>query len=348
MATDRAEVLEAIGRMRRSWADPRYSKRIEAVDLTLQQGNRYTREAVNFAIDHLMDSLRPEALIGWAGDNEAHGQRTVGVLNAANIPLVGVQDLIACLLFGYRYLGTLSIRSPFLLSAILADIRTYSDVNAGFDDLNRIFASADAIVGSGTPETLAFLGQQCDEAGIAENARLFRRPSFSVAVLDGSEDTNELSRLAEDCIVHEGLGCRNVAIVFAPSRLSPDGLLQALVRARTFFPPHQSTPGSLEMSRAFLKATAVPHASGDGFLVSKGPPLAQQPCHIRWTEYGDAAEVFDWIQAHDNDIQLVVTSSRESTKREPWSNRVDFGTTQRPEIDWKPDGVDTMAFLHKL
>jgi hypothetical protein len=130
-----------------------------------------------------------------------------------------------------------------------------------------------------------------------------------VAVLDGHEGDEAQGGLAEDALLYEGGGHRRLALLWAPSDLSPDACLEAMARFRGVFPAHDDTPGALQMQKAFLEAQDDPHAFAAGleFLVSRGAPEVPQPeGHIRWTEY-DALDAVDaWIQKHRDRLCAVV------------------------------------------
>jgi hypothetical protein len=340
--------LKAICDTGELWKDSGHPGRTRSVEKTLGAPNRFTRQGIEYALECNLHQLTMETLSAWATP-QTHGEcLTIGVLNAGNIPLVGLQDVLACVLAGHRYRGVLSSRSPFLLPAFCADLGGQADVDVRFRDLPRVLEGADAIIASGTAETLAVIREKCEKAGIPQDRRLLRRPTYSVAILQGTETQQEYLQLAEDCVLHEGQGCRNVAIVFAPAYADVDPFLAALDTVRQQYPPHAQTPGSLEMTRAFLEATSAPHASGPGFLVSKGPPRVQQPCHIRWSEYQDVTEVQRWIGEHAPELQLVVSAQGGDVAGPHGPEGCVFGATQCPRLDWRPDGIDPLWFLSNV
>lgn len=349
------------------WSDPEYPRRAEAVDATLDASNSFTKEAIAFAVNQQMSLLTADDLRSWIGDRRAERALEVGVLNAGNVPLVGLQDFLAVVLTGHRYRGSTSSKSPELLPSFVADLTgRFQDVEASFLDVHELLETAEALIATGSDETVGWIHEQADIHGIPRERRLVRGHRFAVAVIGGDESEEDYERLAEDALLHEGLGCRNVAVVWAPRGTSPDGLLDAMARFRAVFPAPESTPRRLKMQQAFLEAVDAPHAYGEGleFLVSKGEPEAQQPGHIRWTEYNEPAEIRRWLQKNADRIQLVVAGdgiARSITEHDPEaeSDRTDarsalparpepLGQAQRPSLSWCPDGVDPVAFLAGL
>ena len=360
---DRRELMRAVAAAADAWMDPDYDHRKVAVEETLQAPNTFTEEAVTFAVNQQMSLLTAKALGEWIGARSASSCCTVGVLNAGNIPLAGLQDFLAAILTGHRYLGSVSSKSPALLPTFVADLcRFERDIAANFAPLHELLAGADALIATGSNETIARLrdgawGLAADDAqdettGKAHDipmARcLFRGHSFAVGVLDGMERADTYERLAEDVLLHEGFGCRNVAVMWAPRGLAPDDLLEAMARFRGIFPVHGNTAGRLAMQKALLEAIGASHAYGEGleFLVSRGEPEAQHPGHLRWTEYDDIADVNAWLSRQP--VQLVVAASQVQKRLTFEGLLLAPGEAQRPTLDWRPDGIDTVDFLSCL
>lgn len=344
-------LVEAVAAVAARWREPDYEPRAEASAQTLTAPNRFTGEALAFAVNQQMHQLTPEALRAWIGERRAGVPRRVGVLNAGNLPLVGLQDFLAVVLVGHPYVGTRSSKSPYLLPAFVAELREeVPGLDAAFAEADALFARAEAVLATGTDETRAWAADQCAAHGIPPERRLLRGHRYAAAVLGGRETEAELEGLAEDALLHEGLGCRNVAVVWAPAGTSPDGLLEALAHFRSVFPPHPETPGTLKMQQAFLAAVEQPHAYGDGleFLVSKGPPEPQQPGHLRWTEYAALGDAGAWIEAERDALQLIVARPDVAAHLPASVPYVAPGEAQRPPLAWHPDGRDTVAFLAGL
>ncbi len=343
---DQCKRFQAVATAARAWIDPDCEDRARAVEETLRAPNAFTEEAVAFAVNQQMALLTEEALAAWLRNRSAPSPGAVGVLNAGNVPLAGLQDFLATVLAGHRYMGTVSSKSPALLPAFVRDVRRFEpEIDADFAPLVDLLRAADALVATGSDETIASLQAR---TVLPPDRRLFRGHSFAAGVLDGKEGEETYERLAEDILLHEGFGCRNVAVLWAPRGLSPDGLLEAMARFRGVFPAHETTAGRLAMQRALLEAVGASHAYGEGleFLVSRGEPEAQSPGHLRWVEYDDLAEAETWLA--EQPVQLAVAEERVQ-------NRIAFeglclvpGEAQRPALAWRPDGVDTVDFLSSL
>lgn len=330
----------------RRWEDPTFEPRADATAATLALDNTFTIEALDFALDQLMSELTEERLQGWIGETRAPTPGTVAVLSAGNLPGVEFQDWLAVLLTGHRYIGVLSARSNVLLPAFvgtaeLGDRTSFS----GFDEaIDR----SDRLIATGSDETMQIVVRNASAAGLERERILVRGTSSAVAVLSGSESPTELIDLAEDCFLHEGRGCRSVAIVWTPVGMSPDRFLEAAATFRSVFPAHESTAAGLRMPKAMLEAMQTPCAYADdlSFLVSRGGPEFCEPCHVRWTEYSETSEISRWLAGSTGRVQLLATNSGAIAAAASAVTQITrLGTTQRPPIHWRPDGVDTVRWL---
>ncbi len=345
------DVVRIIAAMASQWIDIDHPERLKAEDATLSGNNRFTREALVFAINQQMSLLTDKALTAWASLFAGEDRHTVGVLNPGNIPLVGLNDLLAVVLSGNDYVGTLSTRSNVLLPAFansLIDAGLSSSVR--FQAFDELLTTVDALVGSGSDETMMSVRKRAEEGGLAPERLLLRGHRYSIAVMDGTESEEELVGLAEDMLLHEGLGCRSVVMVWAPVGVSPDSLLDAFSAFRSTFPAHADSSGSLELQRAYLHAVETPHAYSDGmqFLLSRGAPEPQAPLHVRWVEYESLNDASEWIRSRQSDIQLVVKAERIGLDANLEVQTVNPGRAQRPELGWHQSGVNLATFLNSL
>ncbi len=345
------DLIIAIAHVAEVWLDPDHPPRAEAAAQTLAAPNRFTEEALAFAVNQQMSLFTPEALTTWVGAQRAAASRVVGVLNAGNIPMVGLQDFLAVVLMGHRYLGSVSSKSPVLLPAFVEALRReVPSLAASFAPVEDVWAGAEAVIATGSDETRAWAEAQSAQHGIPAERCLLRGHRYAVAVIDGLETEAERDGLAEDALLHEGLGCRNAALIWAPEGMAPDAYLDHFAAFRAVFPPHPETPGVLSMQQAFLAALDLPHAYGDGleFLLSKGEAEVQGPGHLRWVEYATLDDVAAWLTRHRDELQLILARPAVA-QRLPAALPVEpFGEAQRPPLDWCPDGVDTLAFLASL
>jgi len=273
---------------------------------------------------------------------------TVGVLNAGNVPFVGLQDLLAVVLTGHHYAGVMSSKSPSLLPAFTASVRQrVPELPVHFSGFGSTLANADALLATGADSTVSHVSAAARRAGIEASRQLLRGTRTSLAVLDGSETSEDLAGLASDALLHEGRGCLNVSIVLAKTGTDRGPIIRAFEEFRKKFPPHPLTMAGLALEERFLRATRQEFHSSEGFLILVGERSPRRPCVVVWSEIAHVREAELWIAAKRQRLQVVVASDSIGLEVDDCP-RVDFGTSQDPPIDWMPDGRDGVKWLASL
>lgn len=335
-----------------NWADSSHPSRVAAIEDTLAAPNQWTEPALDHALNRWMQTLTQEALNRWLGDfgPGPTNSPTVGVIHADGDPFSGFRDAIASWGLGFNYVGTVSDGSPAILPSFAAEV--FGDEESDrfeFASRDETLERADVLIADATEDTEASLREQCDAHTRSSSHYLVRPPVYSAGIVDGHESEDEMERLAEDMLLFEGKGRRRLAILWAPRDHAPDAYLEAMARFRGLFPAHEDTPGTLQMQQAFLDARDESHAYADGleFLVSRGDPTPQRPCHIRWVEYDDMDDVHEWITSETDEIYAVIARRHLHDKlSDSWSLRKPGGVHIPPLDD--ADGRETVSFLRSV
>lgn len=342
---------EALVDVAADWREPDHPPREQAVAETLEAPNRWTEEALDYALNRWMQRLTLEALREWMEIPEPNGPTTIGVLHGSSGPLDGLRDAVAVWTSGHAYLGHLSEASPALLPAFADELQERAeDIQVDFVEEAPLFHRTSAVMAQPDRDESDAVREQCATHDIPEERRLIRPSRLAVAVLDGHESDDARGGIAEDILLYEGGGHRRLSILWAPRDLSPDSYLEAMARFRGVFPAHADTPGALQMQKAFLEARDEPRAFAEGleFLMSRGEPEIPSPNgHIRWSEYDDLDEVDDWIQEQGEALYAVVA-------REPlhdqlpaaWPLRTPGGLHIPPLDD--EEGTQIVDFIRSL
>ncbi|HUF08021.1 MAG TPA: acyl-CoA reductase [Rhodothermales bacterium] len=343
----RAQALEnAAG----AWLRRECLEATSAIRQTLEAPNWFTPPALSVAVDRAMARVTAESLRSWAERSGRFGNSTVlkvAVLNAGNVPLVGLQDFLAVLLAGHDYLGIVSRSSPYLLPAFAETVRRYdSSIGCRFVTLDEAVLRADALIATGSSATSQLIWKRFAAAGMPRHRALLRGSRTGAAVLYGSESDADLFSLASDVLLHEGRGCRSVAIVMAPAELEPDRFVEQANRFRRDFPPHAGTLLGVGRAVRLLNAVEEPFIHGDGFVLIEGDVALLEPCIVRWIRYNDESEPASWLKRNRRLVQVVVSSGSATHIIPEGIDGCRFGEGQDPPLSWCPDGVDTVAFLN--
>lgn len=349
MLPEPESLVEAVAQTAARWQDPAYPPRAAAVAQALAAPDGFTEEATAFALNQQMSVLTADALRGWLQGRRTRHACTVGVLHAGAGPVDGLQDALATLLVGHRYLGVSAASS--LVPRFLAEVeRHLPGLPVALGAAEALFEAADAVVATCGREGCAGLAARCEAHGLPVGRQFLRAGRTSVAVLDGHETEEEREGLAEDALLYDGRGSQSVALVWAPAGLAADPYFDAFAAFRGVFPAHPDAPGRLKMQQAWLAASGTPHAYGEGleFLVSRGAPEVQPPGHLRWVAYEALDEVRAWLARRRDETHLVVARGGLASRLPETSSRAALGEAQRPPLGGHPGGADLIAFLAGL
>ena len=117
----RINAFDQLGQQLGDWlalGDPEFDALIETAK---NHNGWFQPKMVRFAFDSWADLLTAEALDTWlsAYDIPENCQKTIAIVMAGNIPLVGFHDLLAVLLCGHKAVVKLSSNDTLLLPFLM-------------------------------------------------------------------------------------------------------------------------------------------------------------------------------------------------------------------------------------
>jgi hypothetical protein len=312
---------------------------------------------VDFSLGCFERQVAEEKLLSWLDEQQITDSpqiipRKILCLHAGNLPMVGLQDVLACLLLGHEYNGKISRKDPYLIPSFLKFWMTrYPDEPTRWStDLNdHQQLGADAVLFSGSSETVPEIRKLLRQGAMVddETQYLIRTAHFSIAYLD-RRDPAHLKSLAEAIARYEGMGCRSVAIV-----VSPVSLRSIQCQITDFFeafwtqnPVVPEMSSRLHYRMAYNKAILRPQAMLDNFLIEESDPDMEENV-IYWLE-GETEKVRELADRFSDQLQNIYVTGSHITIR-GWEDRTDLlSRAQCPLISWKPDGTDVLGWLSRF
>lgn len=295
--------------------------------------------------DALSDMLRTSVLEQWVGrypglDKEINNPRTVSVIMAGNIPLVGFHDMLCVLMSGHRFSGKLSNQDKHLPVAV-ADVLTALDASLGgrIEMSARHSKKADAVIATGSNNSARYF-----EYYFSNTPHIIRKNRNSAALLGGNESTQDLERLGMDVFSYYGKGCRNVSLLLLPGNFDLPRLLKAWELYRGVL-ENKKFLNNLLYYKAFLNANGTPFADAGHILLRKNPELASPLPVLHYWFYKEFTEAAEMINKYRDRLQCVVCKHDYNLGA---VDRVAFGKTQYPTPWDYADGIDTMQFLLRM
>ncbi|MBL8001296.1 MAG: acyl-CoA reductase [Flavobacteriales bacterium] len=295
-----------------------------------------TEENVRHALGGLSHLLDADALRSWLAAypdlDAARTPRTVGLILAGNIPLVGFHDVLCVVLSGHRARIKCSSDDPELIPAAIAMLEHFAP---GIADQAVVttgkLTGIDAVIATGSTNTARYF-----EHYFGHLPRIVRKGRVSVAVLDGTETPEELAALGEDIFRYFGLGCRNVSKLYVPRDFDLDRLFGAIFPWKDIV-LHKKYANNYDYHRALWMLDRAPFLENGFVVLKEEQALASPVAAVYYERYDDPTAVERALAEQAQHIQCVVGHGR-----------IPFGTAQHPGPGEYADGVDTLRFLIDL
>ena len=263
--------------------------------------------------------------------------RTVGLVLAGNIPLVGFHDVLCVYLSGHRARIKPSSKDEFVLPYLLQLLARFDPAAAEQLTIVPTLKGYDAVIATGSNNSARYF-----ESYFGAVPHLIRRNRNAVAILDGSETTAELRALGQDVFTYFGLGCRNVSHLRVPEGYDFAPLLEVFHDWR-HYQHHPKWKNNYDYNYALLLLNKEPFLSNGAVLLRESDQLASHIAGLFYGHDADPAASVAALAARRDGIQLVV-----GHHPVPGLPHFPFGQAQQPGLADFADGVDTMAFLLNL
>ncbi len=323
------EIFATLGEHLASFGEDGRSRAV--IERAEAENGWFTAEEVRYAVQAICeDMLCPTKLEPWLSsynlpESAPAKPHRVAIIMAGNIPLVGFLDLLCVVASGNHAAVKMSGKDKALMEYIIDSLRNIEPKIRISEYADEV---VDAVIATGGGNANRYF--RTHFAGVPS---LLRGNRHSVAVLTGKESREQMESLGEDIYRYSGLGCRNVSLIFAP-----EGLEVTLPKRKV----NVKYSNNLRQTRALLEMSGTPYIESGCSLLTEGIEFPSQLSRINIVRYRSLAEVEAWLARHEEELQCVVTTAIEH------SRRTDFGSAQRPALTEYPDERDVMRFLLDL
>ena len=277
--------------------------------------------------------LQKEILEKWSASYQLppaqSSPKTIGIVMAGNIPLVGFHDLLCVFIAGHRAKVKTSSKDEVLIKHLVDKLIEWDDDVASYITFGGMLKGCDAYIATGSNNSAGYF-----EYYFSKYPHIIRRNRTSVAFIDGTETVNELEQLADDVYLYFGLGCRNVTKIYVPQSYDFIPLLQAF-KKYDYLADHHKYKNNYDYNLAILILNKKYYMSNPSLLLVEDASLFSPISQLNYEFYNDASLAAGLSQ--DASIQAVVGKGF-----------TPFGQSQFPAIDNYADGVDTLHFVSRL
>ena len=302
---------------------------------TYVQNPWFTKEQVLYALTAWKNLLNEENLSEWINAYSKPGttSKTVALILAGNIPLVGFHDLLSVLMSGNKALVKYPSNDKLLLPFLIRELETFiPEISEYVSFTDSKISDFDAVIATGSDNTSRYF-----EYYFASKPHIIRKNRNSVAVLTGEESIAELNGLAEDVFRYFGMGCRSVSKIYVPDGYNFDSLFNSFFNFNDII-QHQKYANNYDYNKAvYLMSGAA--MLDNGFLLLKEDAGFGSPIGTLFFEYyNDKNRLKEVLKTNRERLQCVVGT-------DVYEGNIPFGTSQQPGLNTYADGVDTLKFL---
>jgi hypothetical protein len=311
---------------------------IELIHLSQSHNGWFTPEQVYFAVQSWAKALHEDNLDKWLStyDLLEVKPKTVGLILAGNIPLVGFHDFLSVLISGHNVLVKTSSNDQHLiqfLSNYLITIEPKLSECIKFTDGK--LENFDAVIATGSNNTARYF-----EYYFKEKPSIIRKNRNSVAVLNGNETVEDLVNLGEDIFRYFGLGCRNVSKLFVPKHYNFDAFFKAIYEYKDVI-YYEKYSNNYDYNKAVFLMSNFKLLDNEFLTLKEDSSYCSPISSIFYEYYDDIADLQKRLESESDQIQCIVSNNL-------IPNSVSFGKTQKPELWDYADNVDTLKFLLNL
>jgi len=296
----------------------------------------FTKENVRTAINGIKSFLSKVELTNWTTQYtlEPKEPKTVALVMAGNIPLVGFHDFLCVLISGNRVQIKLSSKDSKLLNYLIKHLVWLEPSFEKYISIKERLESFDAIIATGSDNSARYF-----ESYFGKYPNIIRKNRTSCAILTGFETETEIENLGTDIFSYFGLGCRNISKIYVPTGYD---LTILLSRWDTFKDTihHHKYCNNYDYQKSILLVNTIPFLDNGFILFQENEKLVSPISVLYYEYYTSEEELKNKLNENSSKLQCITGSTSLAT--------VPFGQAQCPKLWDYADQVDTLKFLSEL
>lgn len=292
----------------------------------------FSKESVKESFKAIGESLSEDKLSSWLENYPVvQSPKSVGLILAGNIPLVGFHDILSTVFSGNKARIKLSSDDKILIPMLLEIVVTLQPELKSQIDIVEKLNDAEAVIATGSDNTARYF-----EKYFGHLPCVIRKNRTSVAVINGTETHEELKELGKDIFTYYGMGCRNVSHLLLPKGYNLDNIFGAIVGYGEVINHHKYC-NNYDYYKAIYLMNQEKIIENGFVLTREIKDLFAPVAVLHYHFYESEEEMKSYLEEHEEKIQAIVGK-----------DYIPFGAAQTPALDDYADGVDTMEFLSGL
>lgn len=278
--------------------------------------------------------LQKEQLEKWVDAYQLPAEntapRTIGIIMAGNIPLVGFHDFLCVFISGHKAVIKPSSKDQVLIKHLVEKMAEWDHQVSNLVEFSEMLKGCDAYIATGSNNSSRYFDYY-----FAKYPHIIRRNRTSVAVLTGNETKQELEKLADDVYLYFGLGCRNVTKLFVPEGYDFVPLLEAFKKYNYLTDQHKYK-NNYDYNLALHLLNKKYYMTNGSILLIEDTAIFSPISQLNYEFYSGNDDLSAKLPAAQ-DLQCIAGKGF-----------TPFGEGQCPSISDYADGVDTLKFLVAL
>ncbi len=299
----------------------------------------FVKESVITALSEIANSLIKEKLTAWLAnyDIENENVKTIGVIMAGNIPVVGFHDLLCVLILGNKIQAKLSTNDSTLLKKI-ADVLIFieNDFNDKIEFVERL-GGFDAVIATGSNNTARYFNQY-----FGKYPNIIRKNRNSAAIIHKNDTIEDIKPLGKDIFQYFGLGCRSVSKLYLPEGYQIDTFFNAIYDDYKEVTNNNKYANNYDYNKAVYLLGSNQLLDNGFLLLKEDESLASPVGVLNYQYYASIEELENHLKKISDELQCLVSSKKTGIKT------LEFGEAQSPNLSDYADGIDTIKFLLEL
>ncbi|UIR57246.1 acyl-CoA reductase [Sphingobacterium sp. SRCM116780] len=296
----------------------------------------YTSDHVEKAFATWKSNLTFDQLENWLSCYpDLQSNKTVGLVLAGNIPLVGFHDILCVLAAGFHAQIKVSSDDASLTTYIVNTLIALEPRFKEKIELVERLTNFDLVIATGSNNSSRYF-----EHYFGQKPHIIRKNRNSVAVITGNESPEQLEALGHDIFDYYGLGCRSVSKLFFPKNYNISHFYEGI---ESFEPvnKHFKYNNNYDYNKSIYLINADKHYDNGFLLLKEDKKIASPLAVVYYEEYENLNDVVQYLNAENDRLQCVTSETELKIKTPTFK----FGSSQNPALNDYADGVNTLDFL---
>lgn len=316
--------------------DSFYDEMLATLTTGYLNNNWFTKDNLAFACKSWSEALTKENLQQWISKYKIletnTASKTIAIVMAGNIPLVGFHDFLSVLITGNNVLVKLSSNDakllPFL-TAYLISVEPAFKETITFTE--KKLENFDAVIATGSNNTSLYFDHY-----FGKYPNIIRKNRNSIAILTGQESPEQMETLANDVFRYFGLGCRNVSKIYVPKTYDWDHFFNGMYAWKEVINNHKYM-NNYDYNKAVYLMSNIKLLDNEFMLLKEDTGFSSPISVVFYERYESVEKLKQLLTSQDQNIQCIVSKEH-----------IPFGVAQSPNLWDYADDVDTVAFILSL